>query len=852
MAAEAPTCERPRPPRPELLAPAGHWDALRAAVANGADAVYFGLEGFNARARATNFKRAELTQVLDYLHARNVAGYVTLNTLIFPGELDDVARYLEALAHAGADAVIVQDLGLIRLIRRMVPTLPVHASTQMTQTEAGGIEWLRSLGVARVILARELSLNEIEQITGATPMALEVFVHGALCISYSGQCLASAALCERSANRGVCAQACRLPYELIVDGRPQALGDRSYLLSPQDLAAHAHVARLCALGIAAFKIEGRLKSADYVAAATRVYRSALDAAIDGRPFGLTALQTAELDQGFSRGLTPGFLEGVDHQRLVQGRSPKHRGALVGVVRDTTSRSVIVELSRAPDTAAAASIKPGDGLVFDDGHPARDEPGGRVFSVKPVDPPAPGRRPGRKDPSPAIPLHRVELTFGPGDVALGAIAVGSRVWKTDDPVVRRGLEHSYRHDRLTRRLPLRAGVRAVPDQPLQLTLSDDAGHEATVTALQPLAEAHQHPLTLALLHEQLGRLGQTPFELVGVELVGVAGPADTVPLLAPKSVLNELRRRAVEHLLEQRAAARRHAVAEPLALENLRPTLPSDTAHETAPTGVGAASTTELHVLARSLAQFEALLAWAPAPPARGPALLYGDFSRLSDQQRAAARAREAGRPVGLATPQVLMPGDEPILEALARAAPDAILVRNLAALAYLRRHFPELVLIGDHTLNAANDLSLRTLIDTGLTRVALSYDLPADGPAALTRRIPAAACEIVIHQHVPMFHLRHCLLAACLSGAPDCRTCDRPCQTHHVQLRDRAGADHPVLTDAAGRTTVFQASARSGGASLPSLMKLGFRHFRVELLEETGVEACRLVESVLRQPDPRP
>jgi U32 family peptidase len=850
MAAEAPTSEHPRLPHPELLAPAGHWDALRAAVANGADAVYFGLEGFNARARATNFKRAELPQVLDYLHARNVAGYVTLNTLIFPDELDDVARYLETLAHAGADAVIVQDLGLIRLIRRMVPTLPVHASTQMTQTEAGGIEWLRSLGVARVILARELSLHEIGQITRATPMALEVFVHGALCISYSGQCLASAALCERSANRGVCAQACRLPYELIVDGRPHPLGERNYLLSPQDLAAHAHVARLCALGVTAFKIEGRLKSADYVAAATRVYRSALDAAIGGRPFVLTALQTAELDQGFSRGLTPGFLEGVDHQRLVQGRSPKHRGALVGVVTETTSRSVIVELSRAPDTTAAASIKPGDGLVFDDGHPEHDEPGGRVFFVKPVEHPVPGRRPGRQGHSPAVPLRRVELTFGSGDVALGAIAVGSRVWKTDDPAIRRGLEHSYRHDRIARRLPLRAVVRAVPDQPLQLTLSDDAGHEATVTAFQPLAEAYQHPLTLALLREQLGRLGQTPFELVGVELIGAAGPADTVPLLAPKSVLNELRRRAVEGLLEQRAAARRHAVAEPLALEHLRPTLPSDPAQA----GLDTCSVAgpHVHVLTRSLGQFEALVAWAPPPPARGPALLYGDFSRLSDQQRAVARAREAGRPVGLATPQVLMPGDEPILEALARAAPDAVLVRNLAALAYLRRHFPELVLIGDHTLNAANDLSLRTLIDRGLTRVAPCYDLPADGPAALTRRIPAAWCEIVIHHHVPLFHLRHCLLAACLSDAPDCRTCDHPCQTRHVQLRDRAGADHPVLADAAGRTTVFQASARSGGASLPSLTKLGFRHFRLELLEETGTEACRWVESVLRQPDPRP
>src|SRR5580658_4469171 len=197
-------------PTTELLAPAGDWEALRAAVAGGADAVYFGLSNYNARHRATNFSIEELPEVMAFLHGRNVRGYVTCNTLVFSQELADVARLICAINSAGVDAVIVQDLGLARLIARLAPDLPIHGSTQMTLTEPEGLEFVKGLGVQRAILARELSLADINSIRARTDMPLEVFVHGALCISYSGQCLTSEALGGRSANRGQCAQACRL------------------------------------------------------------------------------------------------------------------------------------------------------------------------------------------------------------------------------------------------------------------------------------------------------------------------------------------------------------------------------------------------------------------------------------------------------------------------------------------------------------------------------------------------------------------------------------------------------------------------------------------------------------------
>src|SRR4051794_17316279 len=254
---------------PELLAPAGDWDAMRAAVSNGANAVYFGLDNFNARHRATNFTVEELPKIMQYLHDHNVRGFLTFNTLIFSDELPAAGDYINAIAAANVDAVIVQDLGLAKLIHAMAPSLRIHGSTQMTLTEPRGIEFVGELGVERVVLARELSIPDIERIPTATDMPLEVFVHGALCVAYSGQCLTSESLGGRSANRGQCAQACRLPYELVVDGETRDLGENAYLLSPQDLAAYELIEDLTQMGVASFKIEGRLKSAHYVAATTQ-------------------------------------------------------------------------------------------------------------------------------------------------------------------------------------------------------------------------------------------------------------------------------------------------------------------------------------------------------------------------------------------------------------------------------------------------------------------------------------------------------------------------------------------------------------------------------------------------------
>src|SRR5215207_9272761 len=368
--------------KPEIMSPAGYWPQLHAAIEAGADAVYFGLKHFSARAKV-GFTLIELPDVMRTLHQRGVRGYITFNTVVFDHELAEAARSLVKIIEAGADALIVQDVGITQLARQIAPDVELHGSTQMAITSAEGIELARSFGVSRVVLARELSLADIRTIRSQTDCELEMFVHGALCVSYSGQCFSSEAWGGRSANRGKCAQACRLPYELIVDGRAQPLDDARYLLSPGDLYALRQMPEIVRLGVSALKIEGRYKDANYVALTTRAYRQAVDEAWAGLPLSISRAEELQLEQAYSRGLGDFFVSGTNHQAVVNGRSPRHRGVLIGRVTRVQAESVLI----APEpSAAAAPLKPGDGVVFDAADwrsPEEHEEGGHVYGITPL-------------------------------------------------------------------------------------------------------------------------------------------------------------------------------------------------------------------------------------------------------------------------------------------------------------------------------------------------------------------------------------------------------------------------------------------------------------------------------------
>ncbi|HEY9750429.1 MAG TPA: U32 family peptidase, partial [Allocoleopsis sp.] len=618
--------------RPELLAPAGNWDCAKAAVENGADAIYFGLDRFNARMRAQNFTEADLPKLMAFLHRRGVKGYVTLNTLIFPNELSEAEQYLRTIIAAGVDAVIVQDVGICRLIRHLSPDFPIHASTQMTVTSAAGVEFAKDLGCHLVVLARECSLKEINKIQTQiaqqkVALPLEVFVHGALCVAYSGQCLTSESLGGRSANRGECAQACRMTYELIADGQTVDLGDRKYLLSPQDLAGLDVLPELVKTGVTSLKIEGRLKAPEYVANVTRVYREALDRIMaelgvpnqepnplapfpkkeggNGQVSQLTergAQDHYNLEMAFSRGLSTGWFRGINNQELVHARFGKKRGVYLGEVTRIRQEQITVRLE--------TPVKAGDGVVFDSGHPEAKEEGGRIYKVDLRGPDA-------------------VLTFGREALNLRRIHVGDRLWKTSDPELDREIRQTFSGEHPQFQRPIQVEVHGEVEQPLIAIARDGLGHVVQVESTMPLVEAHNKPLTTERLQEQLGRLGNTPFELGSLtnHLVG--------NLMLPVSELNRLRREMVAQLEELRAQPKRWELRSPASWQDLL-SQPLSTLKASSNLQV---QPPELVVLVRNLKQLQAALS-------AGIQTLYCEFEDPRAYREAVQLVREKKNEIG--------------------------------------------------------------------------------------------------------------------------------------------------------------------------------------------------------------
>jgi putative protease len=795
---------------PEVLAPAGDRAALEAAVRAGADAVYFGLTAYSARARATNFDAGALGETMRALHGHGVKGYVTLNTLVFDAELPAVEAAIRACAAAGVDAIIVQDLGLLRLARAVAPELPVHASTQMTCTDVASVELARSLGASRVILARELSLREIAAVRRATDVELEVFVHGALCISYSGQCLTSEAIGGRSANRGACAQACRLPYELVVDGVRRDPGDAAYLLSPEDLEASALVPDLVALGVAGLKIEGRLKDATYVGATTALFRKAVDATTGAAP-GPTDDDRERALAAFTRGSGPGFLAGVDHQRLVEGRSCDHRGLPVGEARGVR----LVRGRRVVDVELTAALARGDGILVEGGFAGEGEIGGRVWALHEGDRDA-SKSPTGGEAARAEAGTRALVWLGP-DKAVGEIVPGRRVFRTSDPARAREVARRLADEPFA--VALDVVIRGALGEPPVFAAESARGQRAEVRGDAPLQAARGEPLGEAVLRDKLGRLGGSPFVLRALrcEL-----PADA---MVPVSSLNRARRALVEALTAAPHAHRTTSTSH-------RDLLASATPPDRAPPPAG------LFVLCRNAAQAEA----AADAGADGIVLDFLDLAGTTAALRA-LRAHPRRPPVTLAPPRIRKPGEDKIDKNLAALAPDALLVRSLGALAEVARSArgDAPPCFGDFSLNVTNTLAAAEVLARGLAGFTPAFDLDAAQLAALTATPFGPFAEVVVHHPVPLFHMEHCVIAALLSDGKDHETCGRPCDRHQLSLRDRTGMDHPVLADVGCRNTVFHAAAQSAAELVPTLQGSGVRRFRIELVRETPDEVHRLV-----------
>lgn len=774
-------------PRPELLAPAGSLDAARAAFANGADAVYLGVGRFNARDDGAQLSLDELAAAVRVARGRGGKVYLTLNTLVKQAELVEALDLLGECVDRGIDAVLVQDVGLIALIRRLYPALAVHGSTQMSVHDAGGARVVRDLGAERVVLARENTMDDVRAIRAVVPeVGLETFVHGALCISYSGQCFMSGMISERSANRGSCAQSCRKDYVLADAGGEEL--DRGYLISARDLGGYGHLHALSEAGVCCLKIEGRKKKPEYVATATRAYRDFLDRVARGSLEPPALEETEPLVQIFSRGFTGGMLGGRVGRDYVTRTQPDNRGLEIGTVAHSNGREVILDL-RTP-------VRVGDGLGFEPPEGARPE-GSRGFSVQSVRDLASG-------------ADRVRQAVASRE----SIPAGWIVLRTHDHALMAGARASFVEVAVPQAPASdRLAVRAFGNAGRSLSLIFIAGTDAeSVESVVTLRPATGHPLDEPQMRRHLGRLGGTGFALGEVDARGLA-PG----LFLPVSELNRMRQRAVAALLERRgwsqearAAERKGRIVSAVTMENVD--------------GAGSGA-----LAPRLVAQVWRMEDARAAAAAGATEVVIDPFIRhpMPPKTRVKALGEELGA-VGVAlrvrTPTIVRPEDRPRLDPwLALGMP--VQTGHLGLLAELATRGVDVV--ADYAANCFNQHTAREIFRLGASRVTPSIELTAGELRDVVAPWRGDRFDVVAYGRTEGMTIEHCVLSAAFSREPT--TCRDLCVRSHpnVELTDPAGYTFPVATDTDCRNRLLHSRPLDGSAYLGGLWGQGIRGWRL-------------------------
>ena len=774
---------------PELLAPAGSLDAVRAAVANGADAVYLGAARFNARDEGAQLSLEELEQACRIAHERSVRVYLTLNVLVKPAELPDALEFLGECIDRGIDAAIVQDIGLVRMIQRVYPGFEIHGSTQMTVHDASGAAVMRALGLERVVLARENTLDDVRAIRAAVPdLGLETFVHGALCISYSGQCYMSGMISERSANRGSCAQSCRKDY-VLRDAVTAAELDRGYLISAKDLAAHDHLHAIAEAGVGCLKIEGRKKRPEYVATVTSGYRAFLDRVERGEAVAATPAEVEPLVQIFSRGFTGGMYGGREGRGYVTRSHPDNRGVELGVVVGQERGEIVVDV--------ASPIAVGDGLGFE--------------------PPA-----GSRAASTGFQVTAVRTLWARGGATRQAIAArvpvaaGWRVVRSSHAALLERARASFAAlPAAARERKARLDVRlfGAPGTPLkaEFRAGDDT---VTVRTEITLAPARNRSLDRATLREQLGRLGDTPFALAALDDAALA-PG----LFLPVSELNHLRQQAVERLMVLRDWAHRASLAERRARIE---TTVADAASAGGPPAAGPG--TAPYVLSASVWRLDDARAAAAAGATE---VVLDPFLRhpmppVTRVQALAAELSAAGVVLRIRTPTIVRPAERrSIGKWLDLGLP--LLSGHLGLVDELARAGRDVV--ADYAVNCFNAATAAELFRIGARRITASVELTADELAQVVAPWEGRGFDVLVFGRPEGMTIEHCVLSAAFDREPT--TCRDLCVKSHtnVELTDPAGYTFPVATDSACRNRLLHSRPIEGSEFLSRLWGAGIRGY---------------------------
>jgi putative protease len=757
---------------PELLAPAGSPAALRAAVAAGADAVYLSGKRFGARKFSANFTEAELGWAVGYAHLRNVKVYVTVNTLVREDELPDLAKYLLQLYANGTDALLVQDVGAAYLAREMVPELDLHASTQMTIHNSAGVAWAARMGFRRVVLSREVCLEELAAMEGSG-IGLEVFIHGALCYCYSGQCLLSSAIGGRSGNRGMCAQPCRQPYVLLrgendAYGRPVGLkaagGKDRYLLSTRDLAVYRHLDRVVRSPVESLKIEGRMKSPEYVSIVTSIYRRALDQIASGswRP---SEEDMQELALAFNREFTEGYL--LSSREIMGRQMSDNRGVFIGTVSSYDQRRQEASLR----LAGALAPKQGDGLVMIS--PGKEL--GMVVQRTPV--------PGK--------LIRLRTPEG--------VRPGAKVFLTSSVALSQEAESIISSER---KIPVDLRIQWEDGIPVLSAAAEGPWGEARASASSDLMmeQALSRPLSREQIEYHLRRTGGTPFFIRTLEMSYPGG------LFAPPKTLNQLRRLILASLEEA-------------ILSKQRPRPEAVLAARERLEGIDLQARDIIPARAASLAVYASGLDTVRGALRGGCRRIYLEprVGRGDDRGRKVQQMlQEAAELCGEADliwkwPRITRDSFSAwALPLLARAPIDGLMVENIGAAEAARATRPDLKLMGGAGLNVWNHLTVWEL-EPLFHRLTLSAELSADQLAELisgSRPRAVPALELIVQGNLEVIVAEDCLIG------------EEEVEDVFWGLQDMRRV-FPVRSDDDGRTHIYNSAETCLVDHMPRIFQLG-------------------------------
>lgn len=796
----------------ELLLPVGTYEMALAAIHNGADAIYLGVPGFNARGRSYDFAMDELKKIIQTCHLYGVRSHLAFNIVIFENELPQVIEVLQDILPLKPDALIVQDLGLAQIIRELSPDQIIHASTQMTITNHEAISLLEDLNIRRFVLGRENSVDEIRLIREKTEKDLEVFVHGALCVSYSGQCFTSESIGGRSANRGQCAQSCRFAYKLFVDGEKKDMQGRDYLVSPQDLCGIEQIPDLVKIGVHSFKVEGRLKSPEYVAAATQEYRDAIDRAVANKPLTAQELKSARDHMGvtYSRGFYPGWLNGVQHQKLVEGTYSSHKGVLIGTVVEVHQDSLVIE------SLDNLHLHPGDGLVWifrKRGHWV--EKGGFIYQIH------------------KISQKRIEVHLSQ-DLKLDRDTVGARVFLNHNKDLKKDLQRSYTDKHEFKKIPVQLKVQIELGKPLTAQMSDGA-HTVSAQTNSNVESAKTKGSLDSQIKEELGSLSATAFELRGCEIVR----STDAPVYISQKEIKEVRRELTEKLSLLRSE---FAHAKPVFDQTKINSLLASQNQQNQ-------TQVKLNVLLREKDQVQDLVQAIQSGQINREDIhvVILDFEFGRDYLSSLEELKAAGIRTGVATTRILKPQEYSNLKAIQKMNPDVILVRNLGALQYFTKTSPfDGELIGDFSLNVTNHLTGKYLLTKGLKSLCLSYDLNKTQIDDLLKMGMPNQFEITVHQYMPSFHMEHCVFAMTLSQGSSWRDCGKPCEQHTLELEDQFGNRHHIKPDQECRNTMYNAISQSAAQYITEWHQTGLGFIRYEALRERNNDLIEKIQTYIQ------